>query len=262
MSDHRAAGRHGPTLRAVPRAGAVEIPSPSEIASLVGERSFGTEYQPVVDLRSGATIGHEALSRFFDGAGRPVSPGRVFARLRDDPTILLHVEAETKRFQIEHAPRGPLFVNVDPDSFHAGSAAPRHVLLDAIEGHPPGVVVEVIETVSLRDVHRGRALVRALRERSIGVALDDVGAPETLLCLEALRDADIVKLDASWLGRIASPRDRAVLEALLALARRLGARTILEGVETEAQLRIAGSLGVDAVQGFLFRGRFRSRRAA
>lgn len=263
MSQHRPEGlSNGASGARRSHLAMAQVPSPAEIASLVLGRRFGTEYQPVVDLRSGATIGHEALSRFFDGDGRPVSPGPVFARLRDDPSLLLHVEAETKRFQIEHAPRGPLFVNVDPDSFHAGTGEPRHVLLDAIEGHPPGIVVEVIETVSLRDVRRGREMVRALRARSIGVALDDVGAPDTLLCLEALRDADILKLDASWLGRVGEPRDRAVLEALLGLARRLGTRTILEGVETREQLVLAEALGVDAVQGFLFRGRFRSQLAA
>ena len=207
-------------------------------------------------------IGHEALSRFFDGDGRPVSPGPVFARLHEDPPLLLHVEAETKRFQVENAPGGPLYLNVDPDSFHAASAASRVALLDTIAGHAPGVVVEIIESLSILDVRRGRDMVAALRERAIGVALDDVGAPDTLLSLEALRDADVVKLDASWLGRAEDPRDRAVLEMLLALARRLETRTILEGVETPRQLSLAHALGVDAVQGFLFREKFRSRLAA
>lgn len=238
------------------------IPTASEIASLVAGHRFGTEYQPVIELRSGATIGHEALSRFFDGHGRPVSPGPVFARLHDDPSLLLHVEAETKRFQVENAPRGPLYLNVDPDSFHVASASSRASLLDTMSGHAPGVVVEVIETLSISDARRGRDMVTALRQRAIGVALDDVGAPDTLVSLEALRDADIVKLDASWLARAGDTRDRAVLEMLLALARRLETRTILEGIETPAQLALARSLGVDAVQGFLFRERFRSRLAA
>jgi EAL domain-containing protein (putative c-di-GMP-specific phosphodiesterase class I) len=105
-------------------------------------------------------------------------------------------------------------------------------------------------------------MVRALRQRSIGIALYDVGAPDTLLSLETLRDVDVLKLDASWLSRVHEPRDRAVLDALLALARRLGTRTVLEGVETPAHLDVARGLGVDAVQGFLFRGRFTSRLAA
>ncbi len=239
-----------------------DIPSASEIASLVGGGCFGTEYQPVIEVRSGAVIGHEALSRFFDGDGRPVSPGPVFARLHEEPSLLTHVETETKRFQLENAPDGALYLNVDPDSFHAASLSARGSLLDAMAAHPAGVVVEVIESLSISDAHRGRDMVSALRRRSIGVALDDVGAPDTLVSLEALRDADVLKLDASWLKRAGEARDRAVLEMLLALARRLGTRTILEGVETAKQLALAAALGVDAVQGYLFRGQFTVCRAA
>jgi EAL domain-containing protein (putative c-di-GMP-specific phosphodiesterase class I) len=234
----------------------------SEIASLVRRRRFGTEYQPVVELSSGVTIGHEALSRFFDGDGRPVSPYSVFARLHDDLSLLLHVESTTKQFQIENAPGGPLYLNVDPDSFHAADDGAENSLLDAIGGRQAGVVVEVIESSSVSDAHRGSDMVRALRRRSIGIALDDVGAPDTLVSLEALRDVDVLKLDSSWLVRVHHARDRAVLDALLSLARCLGTRTVLEGVETSEHLAVARALGVDAVQGYLFRGRFTSRLAA
>jgi len=242
---------------------AAGVPSASEILALVLGRRFGTEYQPVVDLQTGATLGHEALARFFDSAGDAVAPGNVFARLHDEPSLLLYVEAETKRFQIEHAPDGPLYLNIDPDSFQAAArSGSGNTLLDVLSVHSPHIVVEIIETMSWSDARLGHELVRALRARSIGVALDDVGAPDALLSLEALREADVVKLDRSWLRRAGDPRDRAILEALLALTRRLGTRTILEGIETPADLDLAMTLGVDAVQGFLFRPQFQSRRAA
>jgi EAL domain-containing protein (putative c-di-GMP-specific phosphodiesterase class I) len=251
-----------PPYKPLPRTTTGSVLTASEIASLVVDRRFGTEYQPVIELRTGTIIGHEALSRFFDGEGHPVSPGMVFARLHDDPTLLLRVEAETKRFQVENAPGGPLFLNVDPDSFHAANGPARSAFLDTMTSHRAGIVVEVIESLSINDARRGRDMVRALRQRAIGVALDDVGAPDTLLSLESLREADILKLDASWLVRAADPRDRAILEMLLALARRLGTRSILEGIETRAQLDLARALGVDAVQGFLYREKFTSRLAA
>ncbi|WP_176064578.1 EAL domain-containing protein [Anaeromyxobacter diazotrophicus] len=239
----------------------VSVPSSCDVLALVLGRRFAVEYQPIVDLHTGETIGHEALSRFFDAQGGPVSPGAVFARLHEEPSLLLYVEAETKRFQIENAPDGPLHLNVDPDSFHAGRNGSANGLLDVIQAREQPVVVEVIETMCFADARYGRELVSALRERSMPVALDDVGAPDALLSLETLKDADVLKLDASWLGRMGDPRERAILEALLGLARRLGARTILEGVETESQLELAAALGVDAVQGFLFRGQFRTRAA-
>jgi len=263
MSPHlfKSARPHG-YMAEVPRPRtAVSVPSSCDVLALVLGRRFAVEYQPIVDLHTGETVGHEALSRFFDAQDRPVSPDAVFARLHDDPSLLLYVEAETKRFQIENAPDGPLHLNVDPDSFHAGRNGSGNGLLDVIQARAQPVVVEVIETMCFADARYGRELVRALRERSMTVALDDVGAPDALLSLETLKYADVLKLDASWLRRVSDPRERAILEALLGLARRLGARTILEGVETEAHLELATALGVDAVQGFLFRGRFQTRDA-
>lgn len=262
MSEHlpRAARNHGPLAAPRPRIPA-PVPSSSDVLALVLGRCFAVEYQPIVDLRTGQTIGHEALSRFFDVQGRPVAPGAVFARLHEEPSLLLYVEAETKRFQIENAPPGPLHLNVDPDSFHAGRNGEGNTLLDVLQSRRDPVVVEVIETLCVADARNGRELVRALRKRSMPVALDDVGAPDALLSLETLKDADVLKLDASWLRRVSDPRERIILEALLDVARKLGARTVLEGVETAAHLELAAALGVDAVQGFLFRGQFRTRAA-
>ncbi|HTP25379.1 MAG TPA: EAL domain-containing protein [Anaeromyxobacteraceae bacterium] len=236
-------------------------PTASEILALIDGGRFGTEYQPVLDLRTGAVLGHEALSRFFDEHDRAVSPGAVFARLHDNPRLLSYVEAATKRFQVEHAPAGALFLNVDPDSFRAEPDGAKSALFAAFGGHPR-VVVEIIETMSTTDARLGHEVVHALRERSIGIALDDVGAPDALLSLDALKDADIVKFDCSWLERLSDRRDRVILETLLSLSRQLGAQTILEGVETTRDLDLATELGVDAVQGYLFRGQFRTRRAA
>ena len=238
------------------------MPCTSDVLALVLARQFGVEYQPIVELRTGRTVGYEALSRFADPAGREVPAASVFACLHDDPTLLLFVEVETKRFQMNQAPAGTLYLNVDADSFQAGSRVDRNPLVELLAGRKGETVVEVIEALDVADARLSRGLVDAMRAIGIGVALDDVGAPDALISLEALKEADVLKLDRTWLDRIHQPRDRAVLEALLGLARRLGSRTILEGVETPLHLALAEELGVDAVQGFLFRDRFVLRNAS
>jgi len=217
----------------------------------------GAEYQPIVDVVSGRVVAHEALARFIDAEGHPVSPGHVFARLHRLPSLLLQMECETKRLQVERAPRGPLHVNVDPDSFAAGEDEADNALLGLLaSSRTGGLVVEVIENMTRSDAKRGLAMTRRLRASGVGVALDDVGAPDSLLSLEALLEADVVKFDRSLLGLAAAPEHRALLEALVPLARRLGACTVLEGIETTAQLAFARDLGIDRVQGFLFRDGF------
>jgi EAL domain-containing protein (putative c-di-GMP-specific phosphodiesterase class I) len=232
------------------RAGALD-----DLVALAVERRFGAEFQPIVDVRSGDVVAHEALSRFHDAAGAPLPTGAVFARLHAAPALLLELELETKRLQLDHAPPGALHVNVDPDSF-AASAEGGEALVRLFSGAVSPIVVEVIENMSVADGGHGGALVRALDRAGIAIALDDVGAPDALLSLEVLKLAEVVKLDRSWLRRIVDPDERAILDALVALARRLGARTVLEGVERPEDLDAARELGVDCAQGFLFREQF------
>jgi EAL domain-containing protein (putative c-di-GMP-specific phosphodiesterase class I) len=252
---------HAPSARAR-RPQPTAVPCTWDVVALVLARQFGVEYQPIVELRTGRTVGHEALSRFDDPAGREIAAASVFACLHDEPTLLLFVEAETTRFQIDQAPPGALYLNIDPNSFQAGARADHNPLLELLAARQGETVVEVIEALDVADARLSRGLVDALRAIGIGVALDDVGAPDALISLEALKEADVLKLDRTWLDRIHQPRDRAVLESLLGLARRLGSRTILEGVETPRHLALAEGLGVDAVQGFLFRDRFVLRNAS
>jgi EAL domain-containing protein (putative c-di-GMP-specific phosphodiesterase class I) len=232
-------------------------PSAPEIVAWVEEGGLGAEYQPLVDVRSGATVAHEALARFFAPGGGRVSTGFVLERLHGNPAGLLRVEWEAKRLQLERAPPGPLHLNLDPDAFHEAERPGGNVLLDLLARAEPGrLVAEVNESLPVCDGRRSRDMVRALSGAGIAVALDDIGAPESLLSLEVLQESEVLKFDRSWLRRAADPAQRATLEALVGLARRLGARTVLEGVERESDLALARSLGFDAVQGYLFRDRF------
>lgn len=235
------------------------LPGPSvpEIVEMVAVGRYGVEYQPIVDARSGATAGHEALARFYAAGGARLSTSFVFERLHDEPAALLRVEWELKRLQLERAPPGPLFVNLDPDAFHEGGRDGGNVLLDLLRRAAPGqLVVEMTENRSLHDARRAREMVEALRQAGLPVAVDDIGAPDALVALDLFAEVDVLKFDRSWVRRAAAPAERATLEALVGLARRLGARTVLEGVERPADLAWARELGVDLVQGYLFRNRF------
>jgi EAL domain-containing protein (putative c-di-GMP-specific phosphodiesterase class I) len=244
-----------PSLERVRAAHGRDRDGVEDLVALAVERRFGAEFQPIVELRSGNVVAHEALSRFHDAAGAPMSTGAVFTRLHAAPALLLEVELETKRLQLDHAPPGTLHVNVDPDSFAAAEDG-GDGLVRLLSGAVSPVVVEVIENMSVSDAGHGGAMVRALDRAGIAIALDDVGAPNALLSLEALKLARVVKLDRSWLRRVVDPVERAILDALVALAHRLGARTVLEGVECAEDLALARELDVDCAQGFLFRDRF------
>ena len=230
------------------------------VRDLLKEGRFWTEYQPLVHARTARTSAFEALARFRGDDGQPVAPQRVFSVLHADPALLLRAELTLKLHQVEHAPRAPLFVNLDPDCWARAGDRNRNPFLALFSSAGTRVVVEVTEALASADAARAQEMIAALRGRRLAVALDDVGAANGLLSFDAIADAEVLKFDRTLIPRMRHPRCRALVQALVRMARETGARTVLEGVETTAEFVLARDLGFDLVQGFLFRDRARVAR--
>jgi len=224
-------------------------------ARVILERGlYWSHYEPFVSLHTGKVVGYEALARFARPDGALVSPATMFALLHGAPALLLEAELLLKRHQLDHAPAGAeIFLNLDPDSWAAGGEGTDNPLLDLVASATQPVVVEVIENLDAGDATVGRGFVAALRSRGLRIALDDVGASNSLLSFEALDEAEVLKFDRTLLRRLGKPRRRAMVQALARLARETGGRSVLEGVETAADLALARDLGVDLVQGWYFK---------
>jgi EAL domain-containing protein (putative c-di-GMP-specific phosphodiesterase class I) len=226
-----------------------------EARAMLDEGRFWTEYQAIIQARTGKTVAYEALARFERRDGRAVPPARVFAVLHADPSLLLRAELTLKLHQVEHAPRPPLFVNLDPDSWARAGDRHRNPFLALLASSGRRIVVEVTEAMAMADVTRAREMMNALRARRLPIALDDVGAANGILSFDAIADAEVLKFDRSLIPRLRSPRCRALVQALTRMARETGAHSILEGVETTADFVLARDVGFDLVQGFLFKDR-------
>jgi EAL domain-containing protein (putative c-di-GMP-specific phosphodiesterase class I) len=232
----------------------------AEARELLDAGRFWTEYQAIIQARTGKTVAYEALARFERRDGRSIPPGRVFGVLHADPSLLLRAELTLKLHQVEHAPRQPLFVNLDPDSWVRAGDRTRNPFLALLASSARRVVVEVTEAMAIADVTRAREMINALRARRIPIALDDVGAANGILSFDAIADAEVLKFDRSLIPRMRNPRCRALVQALTRMARETGAHCILEGVETTADFVLARDVGFDLVQGFLFKDRAQAAR--
>ena len=140
------------------------------------------------------------------------------------------------------------------------ATAPQHPILDLL-CDPARLVVELIENTNIQEAEHSMLLAQLLAARGIRTALDDIGGPDSMVALPMLCAVDIYKFDRQWLRVLDQPRLRHMLQLLLSFARAEGKQTILEGVETAADLARARELGVDMVQGYLFREEFINQRA-
>ena len=219
----------------------------------LGPLAVGCEFQPFIDPHQLTVCGYEALARFKTVSGVLVPPNQVFDRLHRTPTLLAQIEYQSKQLQIrESVPELPLFLNLDPHGIDTKSLDPMLTLLAS----RAQITVEIIENTSIHEAEHALTLVTQLQHAQIQVALDDVGATHAMLSLALMSKVDCIKFDRYWLNADITASEWQLLEALVGYARRSGKCAILEGVETQAHLNLARTLGVDLVQGFLFRDRF------
>lgn len=211
--------------------------------------SLQIAFQPIVDLRSDAVVGHEALSRFSHADG----PAGVFsAAARVGRRVQLEVLAA--RRAIDAAAGLDLdgafvSVNVSPDVAIATALEP---MLDASHIAPSDVVVEITEQTAVEDYVALTAALNRLRRRGVRLAVDDVGSGFACLTHVHRLLPDILKIDRYLVAGI--QRDstrRSMVSALVRIAEDTGAVVIAEGIEEPAERTCLQDLGIHLGQGFL-----------
>lgn len=144
------------------------------------------------------------------------------------------------------------FINLSPREL----AAPKTIeaVARSLDRHglpPSSLVVEVTEHVALADGGVAAAVLAELADMGVRAAMDDFGTGwSSFASLLAVRAAWL-KIDRRFVSAIETPNGAAIVAGVVDLARRLGIRTIAEGVETPAELAAVRLLGADCIQGYL-----------
>ncbi|MBR7744832.1 bifunctional diguanylate cyclase/phosphodiesterase [Phycicoccus sp. BSK3Z-2] len=197
--------------------------------------------QPIVDVASGAVVGHEALSRFVDG-----DPERVFAeahRAGYGPVLEAAAVAEA----LAHRPaEGILSVNV---SVGALVSEEMRCVLDA---DLTGVMVEITEQTDTDAWDEVAVVVASCRTRGAVVAVDDWGRGYSNVERIMRLRPEVVKLDRSLVADLSDPDRLSALRTLGEWARSMGARVCAEGVESADQWAALRAIGIELAQGYLF----------
>lgn len=195
-------------------------------------------YQPVLDLRSGRTVGHEALARGTSGE----TPDKLFEKLGVKERRQLELEA--LRRAVLEAPEGLLFVNLSPAVFSYRLGAQARSALGRMS--PDRVVVEIIEHLPVPENFE----LAIIEWESAGykLAVDDLGCSPISLALVFLVRPEYVKIDRRVTAGLPHD-DRA--RSIVRFARGMKAKVIAEGIETEEELQAVKELNIAWGQGYL-----------
>jgi diguanylate cyclase (GGDEF)-like protein len=233
----------------------VNIRVTDEIVTALNERRIVMAYEPVVIANSRENAFYECLVRMEQDDGRvllapdivPVAERLGLIRLVDHRVLELVVA------ELAASPDVQLSLNISPDTtMDPDWWASIESLMRAHPGVAERLIVEITETVAIQDIEDLRGFVTRLKNFGSRIAIDDFGAGYTSFRNLRKLGVDIVKIDGAFVQNIArSADDRAFVQTLIDLARRLHIKTVAEWVQDEHSALMLRDWGCDYIQGRL-----------
>ncbi len=226
-----------------------------EIVTALNEQRVVPAYEPVVDSRSLQPAFYECLVRVRQEDGRvvlapdivPVAERLGLIRLVDHRMLKLVVE------ELAANPGITLSLNISPETTRDPDWwSAIETMMRAHPGAGERLIVEITETVAIQDVDDVRGFVTRLKNFGSRIAIDDFGAGYTSFRNLRKLGVDIVKIDGDFIKNIASSADdRAFVQSLIDLARRLGIKSVAEWVQDDESALLLRDWGCDYIQGRL-----------
>ena len=215
-------------------------------------------YQPIVEVDGGAIVGCEALVRWRHPERGLIMPD-TFIGIAEETGMIVTIDrwvlreacAAAARFR-ESIPTFRIAVNVSSRDLREADLpdAVAQALFDY--GLPASALtVEVTESVALDE--SVLPVLGRLDGLGVDIAIDDFGIGYSSLSYLKRLPVSVLKVDRCFVRDIAhDPYDQAIVASIATVARALGFRVIVEGIEDDAQLRKIADLGCDLAQGFRF----------
>jgi EAL domain-containing protein (putative c-di-GMP-specific phosphodiesterase class I) len=218
-------------------------------------------YQPIVDLRSGAITGMEALARWNRPHHGETSPG-TFIPLAEETGLIVPIgrwvltEAcrQARRWELA-APNGmgpTMSVNVSARQLYDPSFTKDVAAILAETGlSPDRLILEITESVLVSNTSTVDRL-HELKALGVRLALDDFGTGYSNLSYLQRFPLDIIKIDRSFIANVANSVQAGLTSVIVNLATTLDLETVAEGIEHADQRAQLVAMGCGSGQGFLF----------
>jgi diguanylate cyclase (GGDEF)-like protein len=219
------------------------------------------QYQPRVDLASGAMLGVEALVRWRHPTLGLVPPGRFIPLAEEtgmidelDMWVLGEACTRAATWRAQGLPPLRMSVNLSARQFQQAGLAQRVRAALERSGLPPeGLEIEITESTVMRDTGEAASVLRSLKALGVALSIDDFGTGYSSLSYLKRFPLDVLKIDRSFVSDVTTdPNDAAITRAIIALAHSLNLEAVAEGVETAEQVAFLRDNGCDEIQGYWF----------
>ncbi|KUL29881.1 putative bifunctional diguanylate cyclase/phosphodiesterase [Actinoplanes awajinensis] len=233
----------------------------SRLRDAVHRGELRMHLQPVVSVPDGQMVGAEALVRWQDPQHGLRQPGSFIPLAEEtgmiveiDRWVLMEACRTIKQWQDDDPATAPAWVSVNLSAAHleVPDLTDRIAYALSTSGLPARcLVLELTETILMRDIAVTAARLEELRELGVKIAIDDFGTGYS--SLGYLRDipVDVLKIDRSFItGMTGNGRQQELVNAVIQLGHMLGLRVVVEGIEEADQLALLSVMGCKFVQGY------------
>lgn len=229
----------------------------ADIKRGIEENEFVLYYQPRVDLRSGRTVSVEALVRWIHPKHGLIMPDKFIpiceetGMIEDLGEFVLKTGCHKALEWTQAGFNMGISINISPRQFQGKR------LIDSLRDFAsvPGfsckkVELEITENVLFGDHQKIAEKLHEIVDMGYQVAIDDFGTGYSNLSYISRFPLNCIKIDKSFVRQL--PESGPIIQLILTLARQVGATSVAEGVETQAEYDWLLSEGCDQVQGYFF----------
>lgn len=222
---------------------------------------FFLVFQPVLDILTNTVVGGECLIRWRDASGRLIMPGE-FIPLAEESGLILAIgewvikEACHKLNAWATAGLPPVKISINVSARQFAQHNFLDFLMSAIDStniDTQLLELELTESTLMENPQHVAEILNKIKGKGVSIAIDDFGTGYSSLSYLTRFPIDRLKVDRTFVQELTNnTTDQAVVEAIFAMADKLGIQVIVEGVETAEQVSFLRPLGCQYIQGFYY----------
>ncbi len=235
----------------------------NEFQAALNKGELTLYYQPIIDLKTHAIAGFEALMRWIHPEKGFVPPD-IFIPIAEDSGLIVDASKwaleesckALKQIEGQTGYEDELFMSVNFSSTDFASDGFVNSVYNTVSKHDipaKQIHLEITERLLMGQPDNARETLKQCRDAGMGISIDDFGTGYSSLSYLHYFPIDTLKIDRRFVSDMnKDDSSMALIKSIIALGKNMKMHVIAEGVEEEEEAKILADLGCDMAQGYYF----------